>query len=197
MSMPERVAGVVLAAGAGRRFGMPKALVEYGGVLLVERAVQVLVEGGCDPVLVILGAAADEVTKRADLLGSMVVVNPDWPTGMGSSLRTALDTLTSATRPDDVHGALVLPVDMPGVSTDAVRRVRAHASATALAAATYGDRRGHPVVLGRTHWVGVAAASTGDSGARHYLNEHSVTHVPCDDVSKGFDIDRPEDLHQG
>lgn len=194
--MSERVAGVVLAAGAGRRFGSPKALVDYGGELLVERAARVLAEGGCDPVVVILGAAGDEVARRARLGDATVATNPDWPTGMGSSLRVALRTLANTTQADDVHAALVLPVDMPGVSPEAVRRVAAHGGTSALAAATHEGRLSHPVLLGRGHWDGAADASTGDAGARRYLSEHTVTLVACDDVSKGFDIDRPEDLHR-
>ncbi|MER7082329.1 nucleotidyltransferase family protein, partial [Saccharopolyspora kobensis] len=118
------VAGVVLAGGAGRRFGMPKALVEHEGALLVERAARVLADGGCSPVLVVLGAAADEVRERADLSGAAVVLNPDWETGMGSSLRVALDALTST----DADAAVVLPVDMPGIGAAAVRRVAELAS---------------------------------------------------------------------
>lgn len=195
--MGTSVAGVVLAAGAGRRFGTPKALVDYGGELLVERAARILAEGGCDPVLVILGAAGDEVGRRARLGNATVVMNPDWPSGMGSSLRVALSTLANTTQADDVHAALVLPVDMPGVSPEAVRRVAAHGGGSALAAASHEGRRSHPVLLGRLHWEGAADASTGDAGARRYLNEHTVTLVSCDDVSKGFDIDRPEDLSRG
>lgn len=197
MGMAERVAGVLLAAGAGRRFGAPKALVDYNGEMLVERAARVLAEGGCDPVVVILGAAGDEVARRALLGDAMVVTNPNWPTGMGSSLRVALNTLAHTTQADDVHAALVLPVDMPGVSPEAVRRVAAHGGRSALAAATHDGRRSHPVLLGRDHWAGAVDVSTGDAGARRYLNEHAVALVPCDDVSKGFDIDRPEDLRRG
>jgi CTP:molybdopterin cytidylyltransferase MocA len=195
--MSERVAGVVLAAGAGRRFGMPKALVDFHGTLLVERAARVLAEGGCDPVLVVLGAAADEVTERAQLDDATVVMNPDWPTGMGSSLRAALDTLTGVTGAEDVVAALVLPVDMPGISAQAVRRVAACGSPSALAAAAHGGRRSHPVLLGRNHWNGAREASVGDSGARAYLNEHAPSLIACDDVSDGFDIDHPEDLRRG
>ncbi|WP_229679794.1 nucleotidyltransferase family protein [Saccharopolyspora thermophila] len=186
------VAGVVLAAGAGRRFGMPKALVEHGGELLVDRAARVLAEGGCDPVVVVLGAAADEVRERAALTGTTVVVNPDWASGMGSSLRTALDALATT----DAAAALVLPVDMPGVGPEAVRRVAARAGRTALAAASYHGTRGHPVLLGRDHWTGAHAAATGDAGARDYLRTRTVTLVSCDDVSEGYDVDRPEDLRR-
>ncbi|WP_223840342.1 nucleotidyltransferase family protein [Saccharopolyspora pogona] len=187
------VAGVVLAAGAGRRFGMPKALVEYRGTLLVDRAAQVLAAGGCAPIVVVVGAAADEVRERAELTGARVVFNPDWATGMGSSLRTALDALA----PTDADAALVLPVDMPGIGPEAVRRVAALAKPSTLAAAAHDGVRSHPVLLGRDHWAGARAAATGDAGARGYLNGRKVALVACDDVSEGFDIDRPEDLDRG
>ncbi|SFS50860.1 nucleotidyltransferase family protein [Saccharopolyspora flava] len=185
-------AGVVLAAGAGRRFGMPKALVEHQGSLLVDRAARVLAEGGCDPVVVVLGAAAEEVRERAELTGVTTVFNPDWSTGMGSSLRVALESL----RDCDAPAALILPVDMPGIGPEAVRRVAALASPDALAAASHGGRRSHPVLLGRAHWTGAAASASGDAGARDYLRQRTVTMVSCDDVSEGFDVDQPEDLHR-
>ncbi|QUH00469.1 nucleotidyltransferase family protein [Saccharopolyspora erythraea] len=192
--MGEGVAGVVLAAGAGRRFGMPKALVEHRGELFVDRAARVLAEGGCAPVVVVLGAAADTVRERADLTGVTVVFNPDWSTGMGSSLRVALDALARTTSADTVSAALITPVDMPGIGPSAVRRVAAHASHARLAAATHQGRRSHPVLIGRDHWSGASESAVGDSGARQYLRDHEVTLVTCDDVSEGFDIDRPEDL---
>lgn len=184
------VAGVVLAAGAGRRFGMCKALVEHRGRLLVEGAAAVLSQGGCEPVLVVLGAAADEVQRRARLPGVRITTNPDWPSGMGSSLRTALNELTET----EITAAVVLPVDMPGVTAEAVRRVAAHADARALIAAAYSGRRGHPVLLGRDHWPGVVEMAVGDAGARRYLRERDVKLVNCDDVSTDCDVDRPGDL---
>jgi CTP:molybdopterin cytidylyltransferase MocA len=188
------VAGLLLAAGAGRRYGMPKALVRLGGRLLVERAAETLREGGCDPVIVVLGAAADRVRAEA-LLGTAVVVdNPEWPSGMGSSLSRGL----LATPHSGVDAAVVLLVDLPGVTPAAVRRVAALASPDALVMAGYGTRRGHPVLLGRDHWPGVAAAATGDVGARPYLAAHasSVRVVPCDDVADDRDVDTPEE-HTG
>ena len=198
------VAGVVLAAGAGRRFGGPKALVELGGALLVERAARVLAEAGCAPVVVVLGAAADEVRARADLTGVVTALNPDWPTGMGSSLRVGLAELADV---PGVRAAAVLPVDTPGVTAAAVRRVIAHAATAvdargarsvplyALVRATYRDGApGHPVLLGRAHWPGVAELAVGDAGAREYLRRHPPLDVPCADLADGADVDRPEDL---
>jgi CTP:molybdopterin cytidylyltransferase MocA len=186
------VAGVLLAAGGGRRYGMPKALVRLDGRLLVERAADTLRAGGCDPVIVVLGAAAEQVRAEAALDGHRIVDNPDWPTGMGSSLRTGLRELADAT------AAVVLLVDMPGITAEAVRRLAAVAAPDALAMAGYGTRRGHPVLLGRDHWSGVAALAVDDVGARPYLSAHAaeVRVVPCDDVADDRDVDRPEE-HTG
>jgi nicotine blue oxidoreductase len=190
--MTAAVAGLVLAAGEGRRYGGPKALVELGGRLLVERAVGVLTEGGCAPVTVVLGASADEVARRADLTGTRTVLNPEWPTGMGSSLRVGLAALASG----HADAAVVLLVDTPGIGAAAVRRLAAYAAPDAIAVATYGGRPGHPVLLGRRHWAEVARLAEGDAGARAYLVAHPelVTPVPCEDIADGTDVDVPADL---
>lgn len=182
------VAGLVLAAGGGRRYGMPKALVEYEGSLLVERAVRTAL-AVCDPVLVVLGARAVDVWRGARLDGAVVVANRDWETGMASSLRTGLDGLRGL--PGRVDAALVTLVDMPGMTPEALRAVAAHAAPDALAIATYDGVRGHPVLLGRDHWAGVAATATGDEGARRYLAAHDVTEVDCTGLADPTDLDVP------
>ncbi|MGY1795324.1 NTP transferase domain-containing protein [Geodermatophilus sp. SYSU D00525] len=182
------VAGLVLAAGGGRRYGMPKALVEYGGSLLVERAVRTA-RAVCDPVLVVLGARAVDVWRTADLSGATVLANRDWETGMASSLRTGLDGLRGW--PGRVDAALVTLVDMPGMTPEALAQVAAHAAPDALAVATYDGVRGHPVLLGRDHWAGAAATATGDEGARRYLAAHPVTEVDCTGLADPVDLDVP------
>ncbi|HET6355801.1 nucleotidyltransferase family protein [Streptomyces sp. NPDC002659] len=188
------VAGLLLAAGGGRRLGgRPKALLTHRGRPLVEHAVRVLREGGCAPVHVVLGAAADRVRKEADLSGCVLVDNPDWEEGMGSSLRAGLRSL-SATAAD---AALVSLVDQPGIGADAVARVRAaYRSRQSLAAAAYGGERGHPVLFGAGRWQEITASAVGDRGARAYLKEHesSLTLVECGDVAEAYDIDTAADL---
>jgi CTP:molybdopterin cytidylyltransferase MocA len=185
------VAGLVLAAGGGRRYGMPKALVEYEGSLLVERAVRT---AGvvCDPVLVVLGAQAMEVWRTADLDGATVLVNPDWESGMASSLRTGLDGLRGW--PGRVDAVLVQLVDMPGMTQAALERMAEHAGPDALAVAAYDGVRGHPVLLGREHWAGVAGTATGDEGARRYLAAHDVVEVDCTGLADPTDMDVPPDV---
>ncbi|HEY0698101.1 MAG TPA: nucleotidyltransferase family protein [Micromonospora sp.] len=199
-------AGLVLAAGAGRRYGQPKAFAavppgfgnptgpgaptvsEPAGELMLERAVRVLHEAGCAPIVVVLGAQAHRARplRLERRFGARTVVNPDWPSGMGSSLRAGLAAL-----PAPVPAVVVTLVDTPGVTAEAVRRVGAHAGPATLRAATYGGRPGHPVLLGRAHWAGVAAEASGDTGARRYLAGHDTEPVPCDDVADGADVDVP------
>ncbi len=185
-----RVAGLVLAAGGGTRYGSPKALVRLHGRLLVERASDLLAAGGCDPVVVVLGAAADEVLATARLPRT-VVVNQDWPTGMGSSLRAGL-----AAVPAEAEAVVVTLVDTPGLGPESVRRLIAAGDPDGAAQATYGGRRGHPVLLGRTVITEVAAAATGDRGAGPWLAAHPgrVRLVSCDGTGDPRDVDVPDDL---
>jgi molybdenum cofactor cytidylyltransferase/nicotine blue oxidoreductase len=167
---------------------MPKALVEYEGSLLVERAVRTA-RAVCDPVLVVLGAQAVDVWRRADLDGATVLANGEWETGMASSLRTGLDGLRGW--PGRIDAALILLVDMPGMTAEALTRLVAHASPAGLAVATYDGVRGHPVLIGRDHWAGVVATATGDEGARRYLATHDVAEVDCTGLADPTDLDVP------
>ncbi|MFB7330234.1 NTP transferase domain-containing protein [Streptomyces adustus] len=191
---PPVVAGLLLAAGGGRRLGgRPKALLTHRGRPLVEHAVAVLRSAGCRRVHVVLGAQADTVRLRAELGDCVLVDNPEWEQGMGTSLRAGLASLTGT----DAGAALVSLVDQPGIGPEAVRRVlAAHRDGASLVSAAYAGVRGHPVLFGADHWAGVAAAATGDRGARAYLREHaaSVTLVECGDVARPYDIDTEADL---
>ncbi|GHE57863.1 4-diphosphocytidyl-2C-methyl-D-erythritol synthase [Streptomyces longispororuber] len=193
---PGEVAGLLLAAGGGRRLGgCPKALLEHRGELFVERAARALREGGCTRVHVVLGATADVVREQAALPGCVLVDNPAWREGMGGSLRAGLASLAGT----GARAALVTLVDQPGVGAPAVARLlAAYRSPATLAAAAYDGERGHPVLFGADHWDGVAAAATGDQGARAYLREHAgaVALVECGDVAEPYDIDTVPDLER-
>lgn len=184
------VAGLVLAAGGGRRYGGPKALVRHEGSLLVERAVATVRDGGCSPIVVVLGAAAAEVRAQAQLGDVTIVENQGWKSGMASSLRAGLEAVGAT----DADAVVVVLVDTPGITPEAVRRVSQKSGRDALVAATYGQRRGHPVLLGRDHWAGVATLANADVGARAYLTARaaSVQTVPCEDIADDTDIDVPE-----
>ncbi|MDT0305765.1 nucleotidyltransferase family protein [Streptomyces sp. DSM 44917] len=186
------VAGLLLAAGGGRRLGgRAKALLEHRGTLFVERAARALLVAGCAPVHVVLGAQAEEVRARARLPGCVLVENPGWASGMGSSLRAGLASLEER----GAGGALVALVDQPGVGAEAMARVLgAYRSPATLAAAAYGGLRGHPVLLGAAHFAAVREAARGDQGARGYLRGREIALVECGDVASPEDIDAPADL---
>lgn len=190
------IAGLLLAAGGGRRLGgRPKALLDHQGRPLVEHAVRVLREGGCTRVHVVLGADADVVRAKASLPDCVLIDNPEWAEGMGSSLRAGLASLREATAATDA--ALVSLVDQPGIGPAAIARVyAAYRSPATLAAAAYDGERGHPVLFGADHWAGIAASAVGDRGARAYLKEHAgeIALVECGDVAQAYDIDTPADL---
>jgi nicotine blue oxidoreductase len=201
MDSQGEVAGLLLAAGGGRRLGgRPKALLPFGGRPLVEHAVRALRDGGCSQVHVVLGAAAAEVRAAARLDGCVLVDNPHWPDGLGSSLRAGLASLSAA--PMRPAAAVITLVDQPGVGAAAVARVAAAAREgddllSALVSAVYGERRGHPVLIGASRWAGAAGAASGDTGARTYLREHAgqTLLVDCADVADPADVDTPSDLH--
>lgn len=174
------LAGVVLAAGEGRRFGGPKAPYVLDGERLVDRAVRLCREAGCDRVLVVVGAWIGEVP------GAQMVVNDDWQEGMGSSLQAGL---SAALADPGIERVLVTLVDLPGMSAEGLRRVATTASR--LAQGCFAGERGHPVLLGREHWAGVMAGATGDRGARDYLREHldEVEVIEIGDVASGDDLD--------
>ncbi|GHD15190.1 4-diphosphocytidyl-2C-methyl-D-erythritol synthase [Nocardiopsis kunsanensis] len=182
------MAGLLLAAGSGSRLGRPKALVEFGGERLVDRGVRTLHEGGCDPVMVVMGAAETEVE------GVTTVRNPEWNTGMGSSVRAGLDAL-----PGSVDAVVIALADQPLITSHAVRRLLGTRGTGARAAvATYHGNQRNPVLLGREHWSTVYALAVDDVGARPFLRtySHLVTPVECQDVSRPDDIDTPEDLER-
>jgi CTP:molybdopterin cytidylyltransferase MocA len=180
------VEGLLLAAGAGRRMGMPKALVTDDRGSWLVRGVELLQTGGCERVTVVLGA---EVARAGALLVDLevaVAVADDWGEGMGASLRTGLRSLAEST--DD--GVVVSLVDLPDLVPEVVSRVvAAGPGPAALARATYDGRPGHPVLLGRDHWPGVIETAVGDQGARAYLAARQVTLVECGDLASGLDVD--------
>jgi CTP:molybdopterin cytidylyltransferase MocA len=187
---PRHVVGLVLAAGEGKRLGMPKALVsDISGIAWVARSVATLRSAGVDDVWVVVGAQADAVRARVPE-DAQVVEAPDWDEGMGASLRAGLSALLRGS--DEVAAVVVMLVDTPGTGSDVIHRLVSHGSPTGLVRATYGGRPGHPVVLGRAHWEGVLDSAQGDQGARNYLAGHEVTAVECGDLSDGVDIDTPD-----
>lgn len=174
-----RCVGVLLAAGAGRRYGKPKVLVDGW----LDTAVGALRDGGCADIVLVLGAA-----DVAAPPGVTAITAPHWHEGLSASVRAAL---AQAQRMNADYAVLHV-VDTPDVGPSVVARVlgRATASRSGLARAYFGHRPGHPVVLARRHWVELLAQISGDRGAGAYLgSRRDVEIVDCSDLAGGQDVD--------
>lgn len=170
----------MLAAGAGVRYGMPKVLAENG--VWIRNAVSALRCGGCEEVLVVLGAVIVDVPDSA-----RAVVAENWADGVSASVRAGLLSLRAG-----VEYAVLTTVDTPDIGAAAVRRVldAAQASESGLARARYGRRPGHPVVIARRHWPRLLASLAGDEGAGPFLRSRGdVVAVDCADLATGVDVD--------
>jgi nicotine blue oxidoreductase len=177
--------------------GGPKALIrDPAGVAWVVRTTRLLSAAGCSPVVVVIGAAAEQVAAELANEPAEVVEAPDWEQGMAASLRTGLTALLQPATPELV-AALIVPVDVPGLTADVVRRISAHSEQKVLARAVYHGNPGHPVLIGRDHWGGVIASAAGDEGARAYLKQHQAAEIECSDLSDGTDVDMVGQLPDG
>ncbi|WP_235856878.1 nucleotidyltransferase family protein [Occultella glacieicola] len=206
------VCGVVLAAGGGSRLGRgPKALLTHRGAPLVEHVVGALRDGGCDRVVVVLGAEADRVRAATELGSARVLVNHDWAGGLASSFRAGVAAAMATTQegaadapgqapPSGIDAVLIALVDQPGVSGALVAHLLAEHRPGTVTAARFGPRArpGHPMVLDAGIAVAAAALATGDEGARRYLRAHPevLRPVDCTGLGAAEDVDVPADLHR-
>jgi CTP:molybdopterin cytidylyltransferase MocA len=182
------IAGLVLAAGEGRRFGAAKQLAPLDGRPLLDHAVSAMRAAPVDELVVVLGARAQEIRAAADLGGTRVVVAEDWADGQSASLRAGLDAVP------DADAVVVALGDQPFLSPRAVEAVLAARGAGAEAVrATYDGVPGHPIVLERPLFAAVRRLR-GDEGARSLLA--GARAVACDGLGRADDVDTPEDLRR-
>ena len=176
--------GIILAAGSGSRMGTPKATLEINGERLIDRAVSLFHGAGIKDVCVVLGAWQGLVPDAE------VLINPDWETGMGSSLRVGLDYVEKRS---EFTEAIITLVDLPGLTSAAIRAIAD--SAHEIVMATFNSKPGHPVKFARKYWKEIAQSADGDAGARNFLKgRDDVTKIALENLATGKDIDTPEDL---
>jgi molybdenum cofactor cytidylyltransferase len=181
------IGGLVLAAGAGSRFGGVKQLAQLDGVPMLEHSLRAMVASPVGRVVVVLGSGASDVSAGVDLHGAEPVVCRRWAEGQSASLACGLAELA------DCEAIVVTLGDQPRMSPDAIRRVIQARAGVAAVRATYGGRPGHPVLLERELFEPLRNVS-GDHGARNLLMSVAVLDVPCDDLGGGEDVDTPAEL---
>ena len=200
-----RVAGVLLAAGASRRLGTPKQLLrDEAGDTLVSRSAMHLLTAGCSPVVVVTGAAADEVANAVADLPVHVCHNPQWSDGMGTSISAGMTWLThfvesQAAGDAPVEAAIIVACDMPDVTATHFRELCAawHAAGQRVASAYPDDAGGSvvgvPALFPVADWP-VLQRLSGDRGAREILRAMDTLSVF---VRMGsFDLDTPDDVRR-
>jgi len=186
------VSAILLAAGAGSRFGGGKLLAPYGGRPLIESSLANLAGAPVDETLVVVGDDAERLRPLVEPYGVRVVENPGWEEGQSTSVRAGLLALGP-----EVGAAVVLLADQPLVGPGAVGRlVAAFEEGARVAVATYGGERRNPVLFSREVWPLLMHELAGDEGARAVLRRHPhlVREVPCDGVGDPADVDTVEDL---
>jgi molybdenum cofactor cytidylyltransferase len=182
------IGGLVLAAGAGTRFGSAKQLADLDGRPLLEHSIMAMTASPVDRAVVVLGSSAEEVLARVDLHGAECVLCERWEEGQSASLACGLAELS------DCEAVVVTLGDQPRVSPDAIRRViEARGDGAAAVRATYFGEPGHPVLLERTLFERMRDV-TGDHGARNLLISMQTRELPCEDLGGGQDVDTPAQL---
>ena len=196
--MRSRISAIVLAAGAGSRFGGGKLLAPYQGRPLVETVLSQLHVAPVNEIIAVVGDKTGEGGARlrhvCSLYGALIAENPRWEEGISASVKRGL----AACSPD-ADAAVVVLGDQPLVGAGAVARlVEAHEGGATVAVATYGDKRRNPALFARGTWPMLREELSGDEGARGFLERHPemVTEVPCDDVADPADVDTREDLRR-
>ncbi|MCU1515164.1 MAG: nucleotidyltransferase family protein, partial [Microbacteriaceae bacterium] len=185
-AMTTRVSGIVLAAGAGTRMGMPKALMTDDDELpWLHTATSLLVAAGCVEVIVVLGAEAEKASALVPVDSRIgIVIAEHWADGISESLKAGLGAVGG-------EAALVSLIDLPGMPLAVPRRVLGEAVGHGtLRQAVFEGRPGHPVLIGRQHWAPITRMLEGDDGAREYLVQNGVDQVECGDLWNGLDVDR-------
>ncbi len=189
------VAAVVLAAGAGSRFGGGKLLARLEGRPLLSWTLDALATSPVDETVVVVGADAEKLREVCEPYdGVRVVENPAWAQGQSTSVRAGFEALGPGTR-----AAVFLLGDQPFVGAGAVARlVGAFEGGADVAVATYGGVRRNPVLFSRDVWPALLDELSGDEGARRFLRRYPelVVEVPCDGVADPADVDTAEDLER-
>jgi molybdenum cofactor cytidylyltransferase len=190
--MAASICGILLAAGASKRFGSDKLLHPLAAGTPVAAAALAHLRSALPHVIAVVrpGASVLETLLRAAGATVIVCINAD--EGMGASLASAVRAS------GDVAGWIIALADMPYIRPETIAKIAASlAAGAAIAAPAYRGERGHPVGLSARFRRDLEALR-GDEGARSVLqlNHDAVTLIDVDDPGVCRDIDTPDDLHR-
>ena len=187
-----KIGGLLLAAGASRRFGSPKQLAQFEGQSLLRRAAESLVRSSCEPIVVVLGAEIQQSSAEIADLPVNIQVNQDWQLGMSSSIKSGLVKLRSIE--PGLAAVIITLCDQPRVTAELIELFsdKFRATRDAIIAAEYGATNGVPALFSRAMFVELLNL-TGDKGARDLIRgREDVSTINLEEAQ--FDIDSPGEL---
>ncbi|HMJ04964.1 MAG TPA: nucleotidyltransferase family protein [Chthoniobacterales bacterium] len=184
------VGAIILAAGQSSRFGKPKPLLPWAGESLVRRAVRAATEAGCARVVVVVGAAGEEIARELRETNAEIVRNPDAPRGMGTSIRCGVQHLCAS--PEQLDAAVLLACDQPLVEAQVIAALiaRWQESGRVIVASRYADTLGIPALFQRSGFD--ALLNLPDASGAKALLESTVTAEIAFEAG-AIDIDTPAD----
>lgn len=183
---------IILAAGRSARLGSPKQLLPYADKNLLQHSIDVAVESSMKPVIVILGSEIEEIERKIDYSGVIIAKNPDWESGMASSVVCGIKTLNKLH--PDIESVILMVCDQPfvtaGLLNDLIKRQKA--SGSSIIASSYDNIMGTPALFHKKHFPELVSL-TGDTGARSLLKKYAETLQTISFEKGGIDIDTIED----
>lgn len=186
---------ILLAAGASVRLGKPKQLLEYGGKPLLQHGLQVAIDSGLSPVIVVLGANADSIKTEISNKDITLIINDSWSEGMASSIRCGIEKLMGIA--PDTTAAIIMVCDQPFVSSKLlIKLIKKHQeTGLPVIASRYENNNGTPALFDKAIFASLLKLK-GDTGAKKIMKE-SPDWVGFVDFPKGIvDIDTEEDYNR-
>lgn len=188
----KRIGILILAAGGSSRMGRPKQLLQLNGKSLVCRTAQTAIEAGGQPIVIVTGAAAQEVATDLRGLPIHLAPNPSWERGMGSSIQAGMGRLLEIE--PNLDAVIIMLCDQPGISAATLRKlIDAHTETDKpLCAASFGDAIAPPALFGRQFFNELLSIPP-QHGAKQILLNHSseLLRVDCPEAAR--DVDTPTD----
>lgn len=178
-----------MAAGGSSRLDSPKQLLKWGDSYLINHCIEVVTQAEIQPITVVLGSRAEEISAVLPLSDIEILINPRWQDGMSTSIKCGLNTL-----PDDIDGAFIFLSDQPFITTELIHAIilKFNESDAEITAPRVNGQQCNPVLFRRTFFPELLTIS-GDRGAKGLIAKHAVTWLDWSDEKLLLDIDSAED----
>ncbi|MTJ54319.1 nucleotidyltransferase family protein [Anabaena sp. UHCC 0253] len=190
-----KIAIIILAAGASTRMGTPKQLLLYQGCSLLKNTIENAIASLCKPIIVVLGANAENVRSEISESAIKIVENPDWNLGMSSSIRSGITSLI--TDFENIDAVVITVCDQPFISSEIINHLVAayHTMGKSIIACEYAETLGVPVLFSHIFFPKLAVLSE-DVGAKKLIKNHNDEVFSIPFPLGAIDIDTPQDYQK-